>query len=253
MDATGVFSFPGCYHGGLITQKKERSFALITPTVTVAALLDELGLAIGSHQVEIVDFHQAESCYVHHTRVPVAVVGYALVSPAFAQGRFPTFSFLDLIAKRPSMDEGEACAVATICGAEAEPPFWGNPGPFGKQLWTIIDRYDLHEFFDRLDPKHAYGTGGDHYLMRPRGSDCQKDDAENEAILKEWRSNYKQLPEFKQLLVATIIRLYNSDEKRWLVRVPKKWHAAEAISILKKQGQSVLPDWARLYALYPGW
>ncbi len=52
-------------------------------------------------------------------------------------------------------------------------------------------------------------------------------------------------------MVASIIRLYNSDESRWLVRVPKKWHAAEGIKILRDHG--ALADWGRLIALYPGW
>lgn len=216
-------------------------------TSDVGELLDDLGLAIGAHQVEIIDFKQAESCYVHHTQMPVAVVGYAYVSPAFAQGRFPKFSFLDLIAKRPSMDERETCALAAICGAEVTPPFWGNPAPFGNHLWAVIERYNLGDFFERLDPKNAYGKGGDHYLMRPRGSG----DEDAEEILKMWRAEYKKLPEFRQLMVATIIRLYNSNEKRWLVRVPKKWHAAEGITILRERG--ALADWAKLYALYPGW
>ena len=220
-----------------------------TPNTDVAELLDELGLAIGAHQVEIIDFKQAESCYIHHTRVPVAVAGYASVSPAFAQGRFPKLSFLDLIAKRPLMDEREACALAAICGAEASPPFWGNPAPFGEQLWAIIGRYNLGDFFDRLDNKDAYGQGGEHYLMRPRGSDLE--DAKADDILKKWRADYKKLPDFRQLLVATIIRLYNSNEDRWLFRVPKKWHAAEGIGILRNQ--NALADWAKLYALYPGW
>lgn len=217
----------------------------------VAELLDELGLAMGPHQVEIIDFKQAESCYIHHTRAPVALTGYALVSPVFARGRFPEFSFLNLIAKRPSMDEREVCTLAAICDAEATPPFWGNPGPFGKQLWDIIDRYELGSFFDRLDPKDAYGSGGDHYLMRPRGSNWEIADADTESTLKKWRADYKKLPVVKQLMVATIIRLYNSNEDRWLVRVPKKWHAAEGIEILHAEG--ALSDWARLYALYPGW
>jgi hypothetical protein len=222
-----------------------------SPNVAVRQLLDELGLALGAHHVELVDFKQAECCYIHHTRIPVAAVGYACVSPAFAQGRFPKFSFLDLIAKRPSMDEGEVCALAAICGVEVTPPFWGNPAPFGKQLWAVIERYNLGDFFDRLDPKDAYGKGGEHYLMRPGGSDLEIDDAQYEPTLKKWRANYKKLPAFRQLLVATIIRLYNSDEDRWLVRVPKKWHAAEGIAILR--AQDALADWARLYALYPGW
>lgn len=221
------------------------------PTKEVSELLDQMGLAIGPHQVELIDFKQAESCYIHHTSAPVALVGYASVSPTFARGRFPNFSFLDLIAKRPSMDEREACALAAICETDVTPPFWGNPAPFGRQLWAVIERYDLSMFFDRLDPKNAYGSGGDHYLMRPRGGNMEIEDANTEAILKQWRADYKKLPEFRQLLVATIIRLYNSDESRWLVRVPKKWHAAEGIEILRAQG--ALADWARLYALYPGW
>ena len=144
-------------------ERKKTSMSIVP---AVAELLDELGLALGAQQVEIIDFNQAESCYIHHTRAPVAVAGYACVSPAFAQGRFPKFSFLDLIAKRPSMDESEACALAAICKADATPPFWGNPGPFGKQLVAVIDRYELGDFFERLDHKQAYGNGGDHYLIR---------------------------------------------------------------------------------------
>ena len=68
----------------------------------VANLLDDLGLAMGVRQVEIIDFKQAEHCYIHHTLTPVAVVGYTLVSPTFARGRFPKWSFIDLIQKRPS-------------------------------------------------------------------------------------------------------------------------------------------------------
>lgn len=218
-------------------------------SLDVAELLDELGLTIGAQQVEIIDFKQAETGYVHHTQIPVAIVGYAMVSPVFARGRFPDFSFLDLIRKRPSMDEREACALAALCGADATPPFWGNPGPFGRHLWSMIEKYELDEFFVRLDPAKAYGTG-EHYLMRPRGCDWPNDE-QNEAELKKWRASYKKLPGVRQLMVATIIRLYNSDEKLWLVRVPKKWHAAEGIDILRASG--ALADWARLVALYPGW
>lgn len=220
---------------------------MTTPRADVAKLLDQLGLAIGAHQVEIVDFNQAEKCHVHHTQAPVALAGYALVSTAFATGRFPKFLFLDMVAKRSAMDEREACALAAVCGTEAEPPFWGNPAPFGKQVWAMVERYDLGEFFERLDPKRAYGRGGDHYLLRPRGHDS---DPDSETI-KAWRRAYKQLPPVRQLMVATIVRLYNSNETHWLVRVPKTWHAAEGVAILREH--SALADWGRLVALYPGW
>lgn len=215
----------------------------------VAQLLDDLGLAIGETQVELVDFKQAETCYIHHTRTPVALAGYAMVSAAFARGRFPTFSFLDMIKKRPSMDETEACALAAICGAQVTPPFWGNPVPFGKHLWDAIERYELSAFFERTEK--PYGSPGEHYFMRPRGFKWDSDWSESPEALKKWRADYKKLPAVRQLMVTTILRLYNSDETSWLVRVPKKWHAAEGIEILRDQG--ALIDWAKIYALYPGW
>lgn len=219
----------------------------------VAEMLDNLGLAMGAQQVELVDFKQAEQCYVHHTKVPVAIAGYTLVSPAFARGRFPRFSFIDLMQKRPSMDENEACAVAAICGAEVTPPFWGNPQPFGEHLWDVIDRYELGVFFERVGRRYGSEGGGEHYLMRPRGFDWNDpDEPEIPGGLKAWRSEYKKLPTVRQLMVASILQLYlQRDDRHWMVRVPKKWHAAEGIEALHANG--ALADWARLYALYPGW
>lgn len=224
---------------------------MTTPTPDVAELLDELGLAIGVHQVEIIDFKQAESCYIHHTQVPVALAGYAIVSQAFARGRFPKYSFIDMIQKRPSMDEREACALAAVCGAEVVPPFWGNPEQFGNHLWDIIGHYDLDPFFERVDRR--YGSAGDHYLMRPRGFDwTDADQPEIPGVLAKWRSDYKKVPPVQQLMAATVLQLYRQgDDPYWMVRVPKKWHASEGIEILRDQG--ALSDWARLYALYPGW
>jgi hypothetical protein len=216
----------------------------------VAELLDELGLAMGSSHVEMIDFQQAESCYVHHTRVPVAVAGYTIVSPAIARGRFPKFSFIDMIQKRPSMDEREASALAAICGAEVTPPFWGNPEPFGKHLWHVISRYDLDPFFQRVS---RYGTRGDHFLMRPRGFDWDDPDhTEIPGALAKWRADFRKATPERQLLAATIVQLYRQGpDPYWMVRVPKKWHASEGIAILREQG--ALPDWAKLYAMYPGW
>ena len=212
-------------------------------------LLDELGLAIENGTVTMIDLHAAETNYIHHTHEPVALVGYALVSPSFARGRFPKLSFIDLVVKRPSMDETEALALAAVGGAAVSPPFWGNGEPFGKHLWDVIARYELEPFFERM-PK-PFGTGGDHYLMRPRGIDWETWEPQ-EDVLAKWRSDYRQLETPKQLMVATIMRLYNQDnDRRWLVRVPKGWHAADGIDILRHTGY--LQDWAKLYALYPGW
>lgn len=224
---------------------------MILPTTESAQLLDSLGLAIGSHGVEIVDFVQAEKGYVHHTRVPIAVAGYAVVSPVFARGRFPKVTFIDLIHKRPSMDELEATALAAVCGVQVVPPFYGNPRPFGDHLWTLISKYDLGAFFERVETR--YGSVGDHYLMRPRGfvwSD--PDQPEIEGALKQWRGDYKLLSTVRQLMVATILQLYRQgDDPYWMVRVPKKWDAAEGIETLHTNG--ALGDWGKLMVLYPGW
>lgn len=221
------------------------------PNPAVAELFDDLGLSIGEQQVEIIDFKQAETCHIHHTRVPVALVGYAIVSPTFARGRFPKLSFIDLIQKRPSMDETEAYALAAVCGVDVTPPFWGKPEPFGEHLWDVITRYELDPFFQRVGRR--YGGRGDHYLMRPRGFDwTDPDQPEIPGALAKWRSDYKKLTPARQLMVVTILQLYRqSDDPYWMVRVPKKWYASEGIEIL--HGQGALQDWARLYALYPGW
>lgn len=221
------------------------------PSPEVTALLDQLGLALGAQQVELVDFRQAETAYIHHSQVPVALIGYALISPTFAQGRFPALSFLDLIRKRPALDEIEACAVATVCGLDLPPPYWGQPEPFGAHLWQVIERYNLEPFFDRVS--RPFGNRGEHYRMRPRGFEwAQPDNPEIPGALKKWRTQYRQLSPPRQLLVATILQLYlQKDDAIWMVRVPKKWHAAEGIALLKASG--CLADWAKLYSLYPGW
>jgi hypothetical protein len=222
------------------------------PDTAVAELLDELGLGINADRVEIFDFAQAEFCPIHHTRVPVALVGYALASPTFARGRFPRLSFIDLIRKRPSMDEIEVRALAMLCGVEVTPPFWGNPGPFSTRLWDAIERYGLDPFFERVAGRYRYGNCGDHYLMRPRGFDWNDPNLpEIPKVLAKWRADYKKLPPVRQLMVAAILQLYlQGDDPYWMV-CAKKWHASDGVEILKKEG--VLRDWALLYALYPGW
>lgn len=221
--------------------------AITIPNSKTAEMLDRLGLAIDAGTVVMADYTEAESCYIHHTQVPVAVTGYALVSPAFARGRFPKLSFIDVIQKRPSMDEYEAVALASLCGVEVKPPFWGNGEPFGAHLWDVIARYRLEPFFERRD--RPYGRDGDHYFMRPRGWSTND---ELPDVLAKWRADYRKLGTPHQLMVATVLQLYRQGtDRRWMVRVPKTWHAADGIDELHAAG--FLADWARLVALYPGW
>ncbi|QNM95453.1 hypothetical protein [Chitinimonas koreensis] len=217
--------------------------------IRTADFLSQFGLAMNEGAVEIANYERACDCYVHHSQVPVAVAGYALASPTFAQRQFPKFSFIDLIQKRPSMDVQEAVALAAVCGADVTPPFWGNGGPFGKHLWLVIERYRLDPFFERVD--QPYGSDGDHYYMRPRGIDARTGDAIPEVLVR-WREAYRKLDTPYQLMVATVLQLYRQGpDKHWMVRVPKTWHAAEGVQALRAAG--FLADWARLVALYPGW
>ena len=222
------------------------------PLGRVEKILFELGLAFTAAGIEIVDPRRAETCYIHHTCRPAAMAGYAQVSVAFARGRFPNFAFVDLIAARPAMDDGEVRALAVLCGADVTEDCLRSPAAaFGRQLWVVIDRYELGAFFERLAPARAYGTGGEHFQTIPRGADSLAATEQNEAARAQWRADYRKLPAYRQLLVASIVRLYNSNEKLWLMRVPKAWHAADGLRALRDAG--VLADWARLVALYPGW
>ena len=161
----------------------------------VARLLDELGLSLPTPgRPELIDFHQAETCYIHHSRVPTATVGYALVSPVFAKGRFPKFSFIAMMDKRSAMDEYEVCAVADLCAADVTPPFWGNPRPFTDQLFSVIDKYDLWAFF--AHDNHA--ESGTPFEIRPVGSGKEKDSD----VLKKWRAEFKKLSDARKMMPA---------------------------------------------------
>lgn len=225
--------------------------AACTVKPETADLLDQLGLSLDHGTVVMTDLNLANNGYIHHTRAPVAVAGYAMVSVPMARGRFPGWTFIQMIQKRPSMDEDEAVALAAICGVEVTPPFWGNPEPFGKFLWDVIARYKLEPFFERLPASQASGRG-DHQVMRPRGFNWGGDWEPNSDLLVKWRADFRKLDTAHQLMVATVLQLYRQGEDtHWMVRVPKKWLAADGIDELKRAG--FLADWARLYALYPGW
>jgi hypothetical protein len=51
---------------------------------------------------------------------------------------------------------------------------------------------------------------------------------------------------------ASVIWLYRAGKDNvWLRLVPCTWHAGDAIERMRSTG--LLSDWARLFALYPGW
>jgi hypothetical protein len=214
-----------------------------------AALLDEFGMELSAGGLVVMtNFAKAENPYIHHSRVPVAVVAMALASPMFARGRFPKLRLVDVVARTASMDGAEKRALAAVCGASVEglPEGSGRAPMFAVHLIDVIARYELDAFF-RRDPARSI-NGID---VRPRGIDWRTEQVDTDEM-REWRRRYKALPPVRQMLVATIICLYRGEaDKLWLARTPSVWHAADAVAALNDAG--ALRDWGRLVALYPGW
>jgi hypothetical protein len=69
-------------------------------TAETASLLESFGMELSAGGLIVMtDFAKAESAYIHHSTVPVAVVAMALASPVFARGRFPKLRLVDVVAK----------------------------------------------------------------------------------------------------------------------------------------------------------
>ena len=220
-----------------------------TIAAETTSLLESFGIELSAGGLVVMsDFAKAESAYIHHSRVPVAVVAMAIASPTFARGRFPKLRLVDVVAKAPAMDGREHRALAAVCGANIDglPEGSGRAPAFAAHLLEVITRYELEGFFLR-DPRLSI-NGID---IRPRGFDYRTDQIDN-AAMADWRRAYKALPAVRQMMVATIIWLYlGGADKTWLARLPSTWHAADAVAAMMSAG--ALRDWGRLVALYPGW
>jgi hypothetical protein len=216
-----------------------------------AAMLAEFGIELSARGLVVTDFAKAaESAYIHHSRVPVAVVAMALASPTFARGWFPKLRLVDVVARAPSMDGAEKRELAAVCGASVEdlPEGSARAPAFAAHLLDVITRYELDAFFTREPDRAVNGID-----VRPRGIDRRTDaDAVDPKAMTEWRRAFKAAPAVRQIMVATIICLYRGEaDKLWLARTPSTWHAADAVATLVDAG--ALRDWGRLVALYPGW
>src|SRR6516165_12401450 len=111
-----------------------------------ASLLNSFGMELGAGGLVVMtDFAKAESAYIHHSTVPVAVVAMALASPTFARGRFPKLRLVDVVAKAPSMDGREQRALAAVCGTNIEglPEGSGRAPAFAAHLIGVITRLSL--------------------------------------------------------------------------------------------------------------
>jgi hypothetical protein len=212
-----------------------------------SALLEQFGIELSARGLVVRDFAKAESAYIHHSKVPVAVVAMAMASPTFARGWFPKLRLIDVVAKAPSMDGAEKRALAAVCGASVEglPEGSGRAPAFAAHLVNVIALYQLDAFFTREPDRAVNGID-----VRPGGIDRR--DAVDPKAMSEWRRAFKALPAVRQMMVATIICLYRGEaDKLWLARPPSTWHAADAVAALIEA--SALRDWRRLVALYPGW
>src|SRR5262249_37703499 len=117
-----------------------------------ASLLETFGIELSAGGLVVMtDFAKAESAYIHHSAVPVAVVAMAVASPTFARGRFPKLRLVDIVAKVAAMDGREMRALATVCGANVDglPEGSSRAPAFAAHLLDIIARYELEAFFTR--------------------------------------------------------------------------------------------------------
>jgi len=216
-------------------------------TRTVETILTSFGTQMTPKGNVFSDLYRAENAYVHHTAVPVALTTFATISCAFARGRFPDVSLADLVLKRSHMDYAEAVALAAVCGERIPERPDPQARDFVVHLLDVIDRHGFDVFYGR-QPDHPACFGID---VRPHGIDWQSHEGNDEAV-RAWRDAYRKLEPSQQCLVATIMWLYiGRHECGWLRRLPHRWHAADAINLLKESGS--LGDWAKLVALYQGW
>jgi len=221
----------------------------LATTPAVHKTLRELGLAIHSGTVLFEDVDRASRCYVHHSTMPVALLGYALAEPNFCRGRFPKADFLQMIAKRSKMDGSEIHTLAALGGVATLPAFGDFKNTFGPALWRVVETYELHDFFLAVENRPPPPS---HLALRPRAIDWLNGEDVIPEAMKEWRRRYKALPLVRQLMAATVLTLYRGDlDKLWLVRAPRAWHPADAIDAIREGG--ALRDWAELIAMYPGW
>ncbi|MGO4175749.1 hypothetical protein [Bosea sp. TAF32] len=175
----------------------------------------------------------------------LALVELALRCPEAAKDRFPAFRLTRLVGSRLDLDERDIERFSDLIRVEAVLDRDDAPRPFNRHLRSVIASYRLGALF------FEYGAGLHHHAVRPAGYDFDLDEV-NPSGMERWRSDYRSMSDERQMLAASIIWLYRAGKDNvWLRRVPCTWHAADAIDCMKSN--DALADWARLFALYPGW
>lgn len=179
------------------------------------------------------------------TSIARQVLILATSDPARAQQRIPDYRLTRLVLARLDMSELEASAFMDFCDAISPESRWLSRTPFYDHLRHAIERLRLTSLFDENGPDRH------HHAIRPRGYDYHVD-AVDPIAMERWRADYRAMTPARQMFVASVIWLYRGKKDRcWLRRVPCTWHAASAIDQMRKE--SVLADWGKLVAFYPGW
>jgi hypothetical protein len=176
---------------------------------------------------------------------PLAVISLALQSIDAAKHQFPNYRLTQLVGARIELDELDIAKLPGILGIDILCQVPGVLRPFNDHLRRVISDYGLEQlFFDD-------GFAPYHHAIRPTGYDFYRD----EVIplgMEQWRADYRSMADERQMLAASIMWLYRAGKDNvWLRRVPCTWHAVDAIECMRSN--NVLADWARLFALYPGW
>lgn len=216
------------------------------------SLLSELGVYRTPKDTwAFTDLEIASSCYIHHSRMPVAITAYAAINPVFAAGRIPNYTLVNLVDKTPCMDGIEYTALAMICGVQ--PPIFPSDlrgEVFGNTAWQIVNDYQLESCFIQV---RAYGSQGRHFTMRPQGFNWEQS-TPIPAILTTMRKSYRSMTPIQQIMVLTLMHLYHQGpDKCFLIGgCPTKIPAAEALRILRRDGRA-LTIWAHLVCHYAGW
>lgn len=176
---------------------------------------------------------------------PLEVIRLSLESTHAARERFPAYRLTRLVGARLDLDEADMGRLSDVVGVDLLRPEPGVPRPFDDHLRQVIEHYDLGALFSDDGPAPY------HHAIRPTGYDFHHDEVIPTGMA-QWRADYRAMPDVRQMMAASIVWLYRAGKDSvWLRRVPCTWHAADAISCMKVAG--AIQDWARLYALYPGW
>jgi hypothetical protein len=176
---------------------------------------------------------------------PLALIELALRAPAAAKSRYPDYRLTKLVASRLELDDADMKQLSAVLATDLSKTPETVARPFDHQLRNVISHYKLDSLFS------DGGPGAYHHAIRPTGYDFDYDEV-IPAGMEQWRADYRAMSDERQMLAASIIWLYRAGkDNRWLRRVPCTWHAADAIGHMHFAG--VLTDWARLFALYPGW